>query len=190
MNTSKISLNIHFTNCNRNIILRIMTDSMNIFIVGGAGTGKTCMFSRLIDNRFIYDYKMTDSLDKRTKNFIIDENPVRVTLWDVAGRDDLNDFDFNKWNKVSCGAMVLYDSTSKASFNKAHDILKLLSNFQNIKLILIGSKIDQSEKRSVMIDDGAKLAGEWNALFSEISSLENKQVFDTFATFIKKVQSD
>ncbi len=72
----------------------------------------------------------------------------------------------------------------KASFASVKQWVTDARNLQgdNMKIMLVGNKIDLADKRQVTPDEGAKLAKELGLMFIETSSKDGTNVYDLFKT--------
>ena len=79
--------------------------------------------------------------------------------------------------------MLVYDITNKNSFEECKNYYKneILNNCKNnIKVILVGNKIDLEKQRKVTKEEGIQFAEENNYYFRETSCEINLNVADAF----------
>ena len=88
--------------------------------------------------------------------------------------------------------MFVYDITNLDSFLKLDswvDEIKesVYNNFQNISMILIGSKCDLECDRKVSIEQGKKFASKYGMKFLEVSAKESINIEKAFNNMTKEV---
>ena len=106
---------------------------------------------------------------------------------DTGGQERFNSIVSNYYKIADC-CLLVYDITSKKSFEKIKDyyIDKLKENCSKIvKIILLGNKTDLNEKREVSSKEGADLAEKNGYIFMESSCVDNYNVSNAFETLIQ-----
>ena len=92
--------------------------------------------------------------------------------------------------KQQDGILLIYDISDKKSFKIINDYycptIKKLCD-ENIKVLLLGNKIDRNEIRKVSHEEGVKLAQKHNFKFMECSCLKNENVFEAFMELIEMI---
>ena len=77
-------------------------------------------------------------------------------------------------------AFVIYDITSKKSFEMVEDFIKQ-AKLNNVLLgVLVGNKIDLGAKREVSLSQGSSLASQYGLQFKEMSATNVGEVEDLF----------
>ena len=178
-------------------------------LVGDTSTGKTCIFKKLAYDKFEKTAVSTIGMDLKSLDyeFEIEENGKKIKknltilLHDSAGQTRFRDIT-TTYLKKSNGIILVYDITSKESFDNINEWIKIIEkeygNFEEAKtcLFLIGNKIDlvedekEKNKREVETEDAKNLAkkcgliwgGEWSALNNSKSQFE--EIFIKFAKII------
>ena len=91
---------------------------------------------------------------------------IRIKIWDTAGQEQYKSITKNFFRNAN-GVMVVFDVTSKTSFEKIQDWIHSIkeSTTNNIKTILLGNKIDL--ERKVTTEEGQKLAEHYQISKSE-----------------------
>lgn len=88
---------------------------IKILIIGNSFSGKTSLVNRFVSNKFDPHYKSTVACDFSMKILKIEENEIRIQLWDLVGQDHR----IGGINKLYCrgasGAVVVADISNKAS---------------------------------------------------------------------------
>jgi Ras-related protein Rab-6A len=85
---------------------------MKILVIGNSYSGKTSVVNRFVKNEFNTAYKATVACDFSMKILQLEDNEIRLQLWDLVGQDSR----VGGINKLFCrgasGAIVLADITN------------------------------------------------------------------------------
>ena len=93
-------------------------------------------------------------------------------------------FEMIKYDKCHC-CILVYDVTNKDSFNWCGKAIeKIYKISKDIRIMLIGNKIDLEDKRVISKEDGYNLSLEYNSLFMETSCKYYYNVDNAFETII------
>jgi len=113
-----------------------------VLLVGNFGVGKTSLINRFVLNEFSEEYISTIGVRVSTKVVQLDDEVIKLLMWDVAG---------TKWNEkipksyflgASAGMYVFDLSRSETYLSIAEQIssMKELSGLSNF--LIIGNKMD------------------------------------------------
>jgi len=174
-------------------------------ICGASSVGKTCLFNRYCFNSFNFDTSPTIGLnfhsvylklnhyeDKKEK-FIVN------SIFDFGGQERFEPL-IPKFIEGASGALLVFDSVNKTSFNKLdfwHGQLTENAIDSKIPIILVGSKsdlIENTPEADIISDEKIHRYIEERQLdgFYRTSSLENFNVLNVFKelnnTMLKKKQ--
>jgi GTPase SAR1 family protein len=85
--------------------------------------------------------------------------------------------------------VVVYDVTSRASFDKVKNWMEEIKNnaHEKVTVILVGNKKDLKEKREVSREQGEKLARELKVMFIETCAFELPSVENLFEAIAEEV---
>lgn len=162
--------------------------AFKIVIVGDQLVGKSNLLSRYTRDEFYLGTVPTVGIEFTNKYLVIDEKKVKVQIWDTAGQE--------RFSKVSAafyrsavGALLVYDTTKKESFNNVEKWIKELENFADpsILTILVGNKKDLVHIREVEIEEATEFAKSKNMANIETSALTGENVQDGFENLIKEI---
>ena len=158
-----------------------------VIVIGDCGVGKTCLTSNAIKNIFTEHYNATIGFEFCTFNIKLEEIRIKLQVWDTCGQELYNSLITNFYRNTSL-AIIVFSVTDEDSFNHIEKWIRDLRKFASpdIKIILIGNKIDLAEKRKITKEQGEKLCKENNFLmFIEASA---KTGFNAQYIFIKTAQ--
>ena len=110
---------------------------------------------------------------------------------DTAGQERFRGVNKSLYSKIdSC--ILFYDITNKHSFKECEEFNKIIKEMckKDVKLMLLGNKIDLEDKRQVTKEEGLKFAESNGYIFYEISCLNNINVFQAFEKLIEVTEKD
>ncbi len=170
------------------------TDVMiKLVTVGESGVGKTNIISRYVKGEYNESMMPTVGIDFSTKNLEVDGSKVSLQIWDTAGQERMRAM-ASAYYREAQGALLIYDISSKESFDRIVFWLKEIKDNGNerIKIILLGNKSDLSEDRHVTIDEAQSFAKEHGFFFMEVSAKTNPNncIDRAFIEMIRTIMAD
>ena len=159
-----------------------------IVLIGDTSVGKTNMLSRYISNEYNPNSQSTIGVELSTKNYIFDNNEVKVQIWDTAGQEKYRSIT-SSYYKGAQGCLLVYDITRKETFDNIDKWFSELKNSSNsdITAILIGNKCDLSNERKVTTEEAQKKAKLLNMAFMETSALDGSNIDKAFSELVSNV---
>ncbi len=126
-----------------------------VVLVGDSGVGKSNILSRYLTDEFTLDSKSTVGVEFGAKKIKVNNMTVKAQIWDTAGQERYKSIT-NAYYKGAKGALLVYDITSKESFeNTTKWISELkLNGDKDVTIILIGNKCDLEHLRQVSREEG------------------------------------
>ena len=162
-------------------------NSMNIakhkiIFVGDAGVGKTTIISRIMNNPFVEEYEPSIGVDFMSKNLKYNGQIVKLQIWDTAGQEKYKGL-IPSYIRNSSIVFVVYDISSKTSFDNIPKWINFIKSIENTTLVLCGNKIDL-ENREVKKEEGEEFAKKEGISFFEVSAKTDENVKDMFYNVI------
>ena len=159
-----------------------------IVLIGDTSVGKTNILSKYLTDEFDAKSKATVGVEFGVKNFKIENNIVKVQIWDTAGEERYRSIT-NAYYKGAKGSLLVYDITNKKSFENVEKwISDLKANAdEDISMILLGNKTDLEDKRVVTTEEGKNKAEFYNLTFMETSALNGNNIQEAFNELIMDV---
>ena len=111
---------------------------------------------------------------------------------DTAGQERYNSISENYYKQADC-CLLVYDITSRDSFNRIENyfVPKIKENCnKNLKVVLLGNKIDLKDRRKVKDIEGRDLALENGYIFMESSCADNYNVSDAFTALVEMTNNE
>jgi small GTP-binding protein len=161
-----------------------MNNTCKVVLVGDAGTGKTCIITRFINNRFDKSQMTTacPSFCTKSVNYPEYNKTINLDIWDTAGQEIYRSISKLFYKGASVGILV-YDITSRKSFESIKDYWynELKDNTEEgIIFNLVGNKEDLYETENVKEDEAKEFAKSINAGFYLTSAKSNSGIEKLF----------
>jgi len=146
---------------------------VKVVVVGDIKVGKTSILKKILTNEFIEEYKPTNGYEFNIVLIKVNEIVIKFQIWDMSGEENYRPSLLNLYRNANLGFLV-YSVTSRESFNKLEDwIDKLRRKAPFTKILLIGNKCDEKEKREVSYEEGKELCEKFNLEhFEEVSATQ------------------
>ena len=159
-----------------------------VVIVGDSGVGKTNILLRYLKNEFNEESKATVGVEFGTKKMRIDNSNIKVQIWDTAGQERYRSIT-SAYYRGAHGALVVYDITSKKSFDSVEKWVNDLKTNGEPKMVImvIGNKADKEEERIIAKVDGEAKSQRNNVAFLETSALTAENIEQAFEEVIQKL---
>ena len=156
---------------------------VKVVMVGETGVGKSSLTLRFVSNNFKEHSQATIGASFLSKTIFAKEL-VKFNIWDTAGQEKYRSLASLYYRGVDC-AIVVYDITSKASFNEVanywmQELKHQCYGAKGLQICIVGNKSDMPDKRQVSTEDGQQLADEFGALFFETSAKLNSNINEVF----------
>ena len=131
--------------------------SFKIIVIGDSGVGKSCLTTQAVRNNFAEFYQATVGFEFLTFNLRINNNVVKLQIWDTCGQEVYKSLISNFYRNSSL-ALILY----KESFQHAENWLNDLKNQSNpnVRVFLVGNKSDLEDERVISKEEGEKFKTE------------------------------
>ena len=149
-----------------------------IIFVGDAGVGKTTIISRIMDSPFSDAYEPSIGIDFMSKNIKYHGQNIKLQIWDTAGQEKYKGL-IPSYVRNSSVVFVVYDVSSKTSFDNIPKWINFIKSIENTTLILCGNKIDL-QNREVQKETGEEFAKKEGIFFFEVSAKTNENVKNMF----------
>ena len=159
-----------------------------LIIIGDSYVGKTNIMSQYIKKEFNENSKSTIGVEFGNKIIKIDDKIIKAQIWDTAGQERYKSIT-SAYYKGAKGAFIVYDITSKVTFNSVDKWIQDLNLYgdKNLTLLLIGNKSDLEEKRQIKKDVGEEKAKSFGLGFIETSACTGENIDKAFDILLKEV---
>jgi len=150
---------------------------VKIVFLGDGSVGKTALVRRFCENRFEESRVMTIGVDFQVKEMVIENQPVKLSIWDVAGQDR---FQFVRENfyRGSQAAALVYDCTQPETFEHLRRWVEEIRAFApRVPFVMVANKQDLEESPDIQPQAFAESIG---APIYKTSALSGEQVPQMF----------
>ena len=136
-----------------------MTDAFfKVCIFGDGGVGKSTFIQRYLIGEFDEKLKITIGANFHSKNLEVDGKLITLQLWDLAGEERFRII-LPTYVMGSSGGIFMFDSTRYSSLRNLEAWMEIVrQNTKGIPLLMLASKVDLIEERSVPSDTAIELA--------------------------------
>ena len=159
-------------------------EPIKMALFGDSCVGKTKIIHQYIENTFddehIYNNNNCDRVIKEIelKNGI----KIKIEILDTVGQLRFRAVNkiFMKLTKI---ALLIYDITyqeSLKSLNEFYSDIKEVNREDNVFFVVVGNKTDLYEKQVISTEMGKEFAHKINALFFEVSAMDNESINNLF----------
>ena len=135
--------------------------SFKVIVIGDSGVGKSCLTNKATHNIFDENYNATVGFEFFTFNLKLNNKIIKLQIWDTCGQELYRSLITNFYRNSSL-AIIVYAVNSQESFNDVEMWLRELRTHSgpDIKVILIGNKIDLESERKISKEQGERFAKE------------------------------
>ena len=153
-----------------NIICEILPQDYNycdynfkIILIGDSGVGKSSLIKRISKDDFQNEHNSTIGCEFSTFITKINNKVIKCQIWDTCGQEKYRSLISSFYNNLSL-AIIIYAINDKNSFDNINLWLNDLKNKANvdIKIVLIGNKVDLSDERVVSNEELKKFSQDNN----------------------------
>lgn len=163
-----------------------------VTVIGDGSVGKTSLIKKFTQGTFEKDYVKTIGAQFSIYNKEIDNDQIRLILWDIAGQDDFN-FLRPSFYRESSAAIIIFsleeNNLGNLSFEhiaKWHSDIKQFCG--EVPIVIFANKVDLVEEDSLDETKIQKIVKDRNFLEYYITSAKTGQgVIEAFNSIIEKL---
>jgi Ras-related protein Rab-1A len=154
----------------------------NILLIGDLNVGKTT-FMLYLEKQIYLPIIGVDFKIKKMKN---KNSVIKFQIWNMPIlQDNFKTTTINYFKKIN-GIIIIFDVTLRESFDNVQIILNnIIKKTNNIKILLIGNKIDLINERCVLFEEAIKVAEFFKIKYIELSLKNLKNINIIFASILK-----
>ena len=162
-----------------------------IIIIGESGVGKSSLALKVSKNIFYENYVPTIGFETLSLYFRLNEKYIKMEIWDACGQEAYRSLIKNYYKGASL-IILVYSINDMKSFNKLKEWINNIREInENVKIFLIGNKIDKEEQRKITKEMGEKFYqnNKLNSFF-EASAKTGYNINDIFIQAVKILYDD
>jgi Ras-related protein Rab-6A len=165
--------------------------SFKFIIVGEAGSGKTSLMNRFINDKFDKNYDITVGIEMGFSTVLVDDESdgkskyIKICINDTAGQCAFRSI-IKSYFRNTTVAMIVFDISKRNTFSDLDYWFHTVSENRPLLTVLVGAKKDVVP-RQVTFEEASRVASSNGIEYFEISSfLDTKEhihmLFKTLAT--------
>ena len=177
--------------------------SFKLIVIGDSGVGKSCLTTQATKGIFEDTYNATIGFEFFTFNVKLCGKIIKLQIWDTCGQELYRSLITNFYRNASL-AIIVYSVNERKTFENIdlwHKELRTHSS-PNVKVFLIGNKIDLADERKVQTEEGEKYIEQFKInKFIETSAKSGfnaknifieaaKLLYDDYLLFHRDTESD
>lgn len=161
---------------------------IKIVLAGPTGSGKSSILNRYINNNFCEKYSYTVGVDFKYKLININNRNIKLHFWDTCGLKHFRDLIKLYYNDANV-IIYIFDINDNDSINECIDLINNNHIRPDIKLYLIGNKLDlyknKNEKEYILDHRLKNICDEKNIKFFLSSAKSGENIIEIFNDIIE-----
>lgn len=163
-----------------------MEVAIKVVVVGNGAVGKSSMIQRYCKGIFTKDYKKTIGVDFLERQIIVNDEDVRLMLWDTAGQEEF-DAITKAYYRGAQACVLVFSTTDRESFLAIDSWKeKVEAEVGDIPTVLVQNKIDLLEQTVIKNEEAEGLAKRLKLRFYRASVKEDMNVNEVFKYLAEK----
>ncbi|KAF4013247.1 hypothetical protein G4228_004909 [Cervus hanglu yarkandensis] len=163
-----------------------MEVAIKMVVVGNGAVGKSSMIQRYCKGIFTKDYKKTIGVDFLERQIQVNDEDVRLMLWDTAGQEEF-DAITKAYYRGAQACVLVFSTTDRESFEAISSWReKVVAEVGDIPTALVQNKIDLLDDSCIKNEEAEALAKKLKLRFYRTSVKEDLNVSEVFKYLAEK----
>ncbi|XP_034377537.1 ras-related protein Rab-23 [Arvicanthis niloticus] len=163
-----------------------MEVAIKMVVVGNGAVGKSSMIQRYCKGVFTKDYKKTIGVDFLERQIQVNDEDVRLMLWDTAGQEEF-DAITKAYYRGAQACVLVFSTTDRESFEAISSWReKVVAEVGDIPTALVQNKIDLLDDSCIKNEEAEGLAKRLRLRFYRTSVKEDLNVNEVFKYLAEK----
>ncbi|XP_048387754.1 ras-related protein Rab-23 [Stegostoma tigrinum] len=160
--------------------------AIKVVVVGNGAVGKSSMIQRYCKGIFTKDYKKTIGVDFLERQIQVNDEDVRLMLWDTAGQEEF-DAITKAYYRGAQACVLVFSTTDRESFEAIPSWKeKVEAEVGDIPTVLVQNKIDLLDETVLKNEEAEALAKKLKLRFYRASVKEDLNVNEVFKYLAEK----
>ncbi|XP_072912631.1 ras-related protein Rab-23 isoform X2 [Hemitrygon akajei] len=160
--------------------------AIKVVVVGNGAVGKSSMIQRYCKGIFTKDYKKTIGVDFLERQIQVNDEDVRLMLWDTAGQEEF-DAITKAYYRGAQACVLVFSTTDRESFEATSSWKeKVEAEVGDIPTVLVQNKIDLLDETVLKNEEAEALAKRLKLRFYRASVKEDLNVNEVFKYLAEK----
>ncbi|XP_075411052.1 ras-related protein Rab-23 [Tenrec ecaudatus] len=163
-----------------------MEVAIKMVVVGNGAVGKSSMIQRYCKGLFTKDYKKTIGVDFLERQIQVNDEDVRLMLWDTAGQEEF-DAITKAYYRGAQACVLVFSTTDRESFEAIPSWReKVVAEVGDVPTVLVQNKIDLLDDSRIKNEEAEALAKKLKLRFYRTSVKEDLNVNEVFKYLAEK----
>ncbi|XP_054990937.1 ras-related protein Rab-23 [Sorex araneus] len=163
-----------------------MEVAIKMVVVGNGAVGKSSMIQRYCKGIFTKDYKKTIGVDFLERQIQVNDEDVRLMLWDTAGQEEF-DAITKAYYRGAQACVLVFSTVDRDSFEAISSWReKVVAEVGEIPTVLVQNKIDLLDDSCIKNEEAETLAKKLKLRFYRTSVKEDLNVNEVFKYLAEK----
>ena len=143
---------------------------LKLLLIGDSYVGKTSLLQKYTEDEMPEMHCATIGVEFKEKTVKINNREIKLQIWDTSGQERFRSITQNFFRNAD-GIAIVFDVTNRNTFKNVKNWLSDIQAIDsNIKMILVGNKIDLVDKRVIDKNILEEYAKKQNLPFYETSA--------------------
>lgn len=154
---------------------------LKFLLVGNSAVGKTSIVVRLCNDEFSHSIGSTIGVDFMTYNINIDNQNVKLQIWDTAGQEKYQSVG-KAYYRNAVGVVIVFALDNYESFECLDNWYSQVRKYchPQAEVMVIGNKCDLTKEKCISDSEIQDFVSSRNIRYIESSAKQNKNIYEAF----------